>query len=192
MSVLDDELKAIGQKIWVTKGARFNAYRRLSNKQKASIFSISILSVYLMAEAFIPKETLPLEAEKWRNAFVVLASAFILILSLLEARKSYELKAERLHNNAMALNKLYDSFMLSSSEDEKKKKVEEYHALIERCPENHSPCDDELFRSSQPKDFKMCYGKREWIKVKNFIQTYWLYATLVLFPPLSAIIVWAF
>ncbi|MBU0859733.1 MAG: SLATT domain-containing protein [Alphaproteobacteria bacterium] len=164
-------------------GARFNTYRRLQRKQNASIFSISILSVYLIAEAVIPEGTLPPEAEKWRKAFVVLASIFILILSLLEARKSYELKAERLHNNAMELNALYDAFKISTNEDAKKKKIEDYHTLIASCPENHEPHDDALFRASHRKDYKIPYCQAKWIQATYFIQTYWLYATLVILPP---------
>lgn len=192
MSVLDTEFTKFDKKIWRTIGARFNAYRRLQRKQSASIFSISILSVYLMAEAIIPEGTLPPEAEKWRKAFVVLASVFILILSLLEARKSYELKAERLHNNAMELNALYDSFKISSNEDDKKKKVEDYHKLITACPENHEPCDEALFRASHGHEFGIGCCKVRWIKTTNFIQTYWLYATLILLPLLAVFAVWIF
>lgn len=192
MSALDEEFKKFDKKIWRTIGARFNAYRRLQRRQNASIFSISILSVYLTAEAFIPEGTLPPEAEKWRKAFVVLSAVFILILSLLEARKSYELKAERLHKNAIELNQLYDTFKISSSEDEKKKKIEDYHGLIVSCPENHEPCDDALFRASRGDDFGIGCCKAVCIKTANFIHTYWLYATLVLLPPLAVVAIWVF
>ena len=192
MSVLDEEFKKFDKKIWCTIGARFNAYRRLQRRQNASIFSISILSFYLMVEAFVPEGTLPPEAENWRKAFVVLSAVFILILSLLEARKSYELKAERLHNNAMEMNRLYDTFKISSSDDEKREKIENYHALITSCPENHEPCDKTLFRASHGHEFGIGHCKAVRIKIANFIQTYWLYASLVLLPPLAVIAIWLF
>lgn len=187
MSALEEEFKKFDKTIWRTIGARFNAYRRLQRKQNASIFSISILSVYLMVEAFVPEGTLPPEAEKWRKAFVVLAAVFILILSLLEARKSYELKAERLHNNAIELNGLYASFKISSDDDKKKEEIKRYYKLIAACPENHEPCDDDLFRAAHWHEFKMGCCKVAWIKTTNFIQTYWFYTTLVVLPPLSVI-----
>ena len=192
MSALNEEFTKFDKKIWRTIGARFNAYRRLRCRQDMSIFSISILSLYLMVEPFIPEGTLSTEAEEWRKAIVVLSSVFILILSLLEARKSYELKAERLHNNAMVLNKLYDLFKIESSDDEKKKIIRDYHLSIASCPENHEPSDEALFRASHRHEFNVGFLKAICINVVYFIQTYWLYITLMLLPPLAAFGLWVF
>ena len=179
MSDLEKVYKDFNSRLWVTKGARFNAYRRLTRKQNASIFSISILTLYVLILSTLPAN----EATKSLIAPVsILASVFILILSLLEARKSYEVKADRLHNNAIALNALYSQWELAKNQSEKEKVINDYHSLIKSCPENHEPCDDLLFRSQHPHEFKLDKCEVIWIQAKNFIGTYWLYVVLVVSP----------
>lgn len=189
VSNLEKVCEKFDRQIWRTIGARFNASRRLQRKQNASVFSISILSVYLMIEAVIPPSFIKNIDPVSINSVVILASVFILILSLLEARKSYELKAERLHNSAIALNKVYGMWQLDKANEVGARKcIEEYHVLISTCSENHEPIDDAVFRAAHRVDFNMCWLECKWIEIQNFIVTYWLYITLVLFPPLMVML----
>lgn len=177
----EDVYKTFDRQIWITKGSRFNAYRRLERKQNASIFSISILSLYVLIFAVLPVGLLPESINNLKDTISVIASVFILVLSLLEARKSYEVKSERLHNNAIALNELYSRWKLSK-ETEKKEIIKEYHDLIKHCPENHAPYDTEKFKTEYPQDFSLCKCECLCTRVKYFVLTYWLYIFLVLIP----------
>lgn len=52
-SDFDAFVTSLRKRIWITKGSRFNAARRLNNKYQFSLSSISILSVYGIAIPFI-------------------------------------------------------------------------------------------------------------------------------------------
>ena len=104
------------------------------------------------------------------SALSALASVFVLILSLLEASKGYELKAERLHNSAMQLNGLYGEFLTNANNPEGiASLIKRYHAQLEACPENHEPCDDALFRAEHYKDFEL-----NWLQAKGIMAYYFL------------------
>jgi len=194
MSISDAQSR-LDRQIWVTKGARFNAYRRFMRKHYASILTISILSFYNIGISVLPASII----ENYLGADChapssVLTSIFILVLSLLEAGKGYELKAERLHQNAMQLNELYTRCILSKniSEEELKGFAKEYHDLIKSCPENHSPQDDTKFRTEHPHEFALCFSVLCLDKIKKpvlywhiflyHLGTYWLYLVLLSLP----------
>lgn len=191
-----DLAKSFDRHLWITKGARFNAYRRLMRKNYASIFTISILTFYSLVLALVPWNDICPEQEKLIPTISVSVSIFILILSLLEVAKGYEVKAERLHQNAMALNGLYDEFEISEKNSSDLKTFNErYHTLLQGCSENHNPCDSRFFQSEHPHEFKLQWEiqlKKNsfviyrptywWIRFLYFFETYWLYIALSLLP----------
>lgn len=170
--------------IWITKGARFNASRRLIRKHNASIMTISILSLYNIGIGIVPEHFLSqFISDDWQSPLAVLLSVFILILSLLEVSHSYELKSDRLHRNAVAISELSS---LEASEARKK-----YDELIRECPENHSPVDDKKFRAEHPHEFNLeCEVKGYkflgvtgwWYMLLSLADTYWLYCCLLFSP----------
>ena len=113
--------------IWITRGARFNAYRRLARKNYASIFTISILSFYNIGIALFPDviET------KLVPPTSIAVSIFILIISLLEAGKGYAVKSERMHQNAVDLNYLLNKINLTENLGEKETKA--FYDEYSRC-----------------------------------------------------------
>lgn len=187
-----DKLTKLTDNIWITRGARFNAYRRLARKNYASIFTISILSFFNIGLALFPQI---IDANYIAPATVAV-SVFILVISLLEAGKNYAVKSERMHQNAVDLNQLLARITLQ--DQVKQNELENYHdeycKLIKSCPDNHNPCDDKLFRTEHPHHFNLEYKFklcREW-KIKKPIchfyalvylfETFWLYATLIIIP----------
>lgn len=202
-----ENIKKLTDNIWITRGARFNAYRRLARKNYASIFAISILSFYNIGIALFPYT---IGAELLAPATIAV-SIFILIISLLEACKGYAVKSERMHQNAVDLNYLLNKINITEKigEEETKKFYEEYYNLIKNCPENHDPCDDKLFRTEHPQDFNLEYTfkiTRPFVrpletlefKIKKpilyfyklfyLLETFWLYVFLVGAP--IAIMLW--
>lgn len=197
-----DELST---RIWKTKGSRFNAARRLSNKNQLFITSISILSIYGVIIPIIQIIFAPFQCLKLNNWFTFISiflSIFILVLSLLEGSKNYQVKAERLYNNATKLATIYkhleylkacnlESSNLESSNLEKELKniLNEYDRAIESCPENHDTKDYELFKAQHRREFKINILKAKWNIFKGYIQDYWLYYLFIIVPPSAAVLV---
>jgi len=200
---ISEAQSCLDRQIWITKGARFNAYRRFMRKHYASILTISILTLYNIGLSILPASIVEYYLGEGCHAPAsVLTSIFILVLSLLEVGKGYELKAERLHQNAMQLSELYTKYILTRNmgEEELKLLATEYHGLIKNCPENHSLLDDKKFRTEHPHEFGLVFSfpridKIQWVaKIKvtkpvlywhvflYHLGTYWLYLVLLSLP----------
>ncbi|UBF23983.1 SLATT domain-containing protein [Kovacikia minuta CCNUW1] len=157
LSNTDSYAKSLETRIWKTKGSRFNAARRLNRKYQFGITSIAILSVYGIAIPII--QSIP-NIAKCQNvnslytAISTILSVFTLALSLLEGSKNHQLRAEKLHNNAVQISSLgrkleYLITCESQSKDfgEKLRDLSgEYEKVVQECPENHEPEDYLLFQ----------------------------------------------
>jgi len=148
-----------------TRGSRFNAVRRLESKNEWSIASISVLSVYSIAIAIIQNVLDFSQCQNLNNIYTlssILLSIFILVISLLEGAKNYQLKADRLHSNALELSIIYRKIEYLVIENlEKKEYIQklcdlatEYEQVIKGCPENHKPVDYTLFKLEEKKKLK--------------------------------------
>ena len=190
-------VRKVNKKIWTTIGSRFNASRRLNNQYKLSALSISVLSIFGIGTPIIQNyidSSQCYNADKLYSLVSILLSIFILVLSLLEGAKNYQIKAEKLHNNAVEMSIVLNeiSFLADyklkicmsdkSKEDvvmQIKKYNKEYNALIKQCPENHDSDDFLLFKAQNHKDFEKgwLWSKRIliWLRIKY----YWLYITLM-------------
>lgn len=196
---LIDYAEELSKRIWKTKGSRFNAARRLSNKNQFSITSISILSFYgiiipIIQIVFASSQCLKLN--NWFTFISIFLSIFILVLSLLEGSKNYQVKAERLYNNATKLATIYRdleyikarNLEYSSLEKELKNILDKYDRKIESCPENHDTEDYELFKAQHRREFEINILESKWNIFKGYIRDYWLYWLFLIIPP-SAILV---
>ncbi|MGF6097156.1 SLATT domain-containing protein [Pseudomonas sp. 18175] len=152
MTSLLDELKT---KIWKTKGARFNASRRLQARKVWGSYLVSAFSIYILAIGiFSLTET---HTNPTLNFSSIIGSLLILVFSLHEGSLSTEQKAERHHVCARDLTALYDKVALQTqlaNDDKAEELIEEYARIIERSPENHDVIDYDLFRTEH-KDFKV-------------------------------------
>lgn len=204
---MSDSLDKLDTQVWRTKGARFNAYRRLIKKHHASVFTVSILSLYNIGLNLVPYSGLQgIVSISDLSTSSIFISVFILILSLLEFSKGYELKAERLHNNAMELSQFYSELQIVKAENQKLTidLTERYHTIIKSCPENHSPQDDNKFKTEHPHVFDLLMfsiplGEKRLLKInkagfywyifKYNLDTYWLYCLLLTSPLLALFII---
>jgi hypothetical protein len=194
-SDLDTFALSLRRRIWITKGSRFNAARRLNNKYQFSLSSISILSVYGIAIPFIQNIVSNPRCQKVNdiyNAISVILSVFTLVISLLEGAKNYQLRAEKLHSNAVELSTLnreleYLIVSKSASPDFVKEIGNistRYEQLIKDCPENHEPEDYTLFMVQNRKDFNLSWFTEWFIRIKLICLDYWLYAFVLGIPPI--------
>jgi len=189
-------VQKVTENIWITIGSRFNASRRLNNKYKFSVISISVLSIFGIGTPIIQNfidSNQCLKINELYTLVSILLSIFILVLSLLEGSQNYQVKADKLYSNAVDISSVSkEIYFLTNyelkrdvSEEEKnniitkiKDQYKEYDDLIKRCPENHDPDDYLLFKAQNYQEFK-----KEWLWSKRIliwlrIKYYWLYFVL--------------
>lgn len=177
-----DNFEKLQSDVWRTAGARYNAYRRYKAKNTMSAFCIALLSIFnisMSLDLFL--------FSSGGDALAILVSVFILVVSILEFAKDYSLKSERLHKNAMELTDFNKRLRYVESQRNIEELLTEYSELKMRCPENHEPCDDDLFCSKHPKDFGYnIWGCELFFRIKAcvayFLHTYVIYILLIIIP----------
>lgn len=190
--LLYDELD---KELWHTKHSRFNACERLRKKNALSIYTISILSVYVIAITLLSKYGFLVKNSATYDFISILLALFILVLSLTEASKNYLVSAERLFNNGNDIKGMLGRLKKYSRKTDADfegldQLSKEYSAILKSCPENHDNIDFELFKARKYQDFKdMNLFLSIWYKSKYYIDIFWFYSLLIILPPL--IFVWS-
>jgi hypothetical protein len=153
-------------KIWKTKGARFNAARRLQSRKTWGSYLVSAYSIYILSiSIFLLTQT---SSNNALNLSSIFGSLLILVFSLHEGSLNAEQKAERHHICAKDLTALYDKVILrikQSNESDAETLIRQYAEIIDRCPENHDTIDYELFQTEHEK-FKKSWIKKQLIKLE--------------------------
>ena len=128
------------------KSTRFGAHQRLELKHAVSVFSISMLSFYVFAIGLYPVVFAGTVSPRGNSALVfaaIVSSVFIIILSLLESGKNYQLRAYQMHACAKAINNLFRHLELEPDAD--KARLADYQGAYERiidaCQYNHTEID---------------------------------------------------
>ena len=182
-NIKNESYTELEKKMWITKGSRFNSYRRLKNQYTFSTYLISFLSFYIIVFSILPyfPSLVSRLFDKELTSFVLLTlSFFILILSLLESGRNYLLKAERLYNCANQISNEYVKLKSSKGKKLLNEITEKYHFILAGCNENHDPIDLELFQSEHYADFNLTSSQANWIKVKVFLISYIFYFIILL------------
>jgi hypothetical protein len=146
---------------WRTAGARYNAARRLKQREWLSTFSLAALSALSIAVAFAQKVYSPTSGtplDNYLSSLAVALGTFLLVISLMEWGAGYGARAEALHRNAELLTafqlKLAQNLaQIDAGKALADKDVDdlrlEYETIKDKCPYNHMPGDDALFRAHQ-------------------------------------------
>lgn len=192
-----DELR---RRIWITKGARFNAYNRLKAMHEWSLRSIAFLSAYLIAltlAPYVPVFALtPHQKDAIAFCSIVLA-IFILVLSLLESSKNYQLASERLHQCAQELSDLYNDverIALAPTRSAGDKDAEagelshRYAEVVRRYHENHEHVDDQKFRAQYADQFDWGMLRVAWAHAQAWFRTYGPFVLLIMGLPLASLL----
>jgi hypothetical protein len=199
MSELSNLANAERTKIWRTRGARFNAARRMHLKNILSTFSISVLACWGIALPIIQKVygIPPGSAIDDHYTFVsIVASLFVLIISLLEGAQAYGVKQEHFDLCAKRLGEISSEFELliaTAGVDHGKlasaiaKATEQYHRVLSECAENHEPIDDTLFLAQHryaPEflESKIGRGSALLMHFTWWIASTWLFVVLLAVP----------
>lgn len=181
---------------WRTAGARYNAARRLKQRETFSTVSLALLSALSVAAAvaqriYAPQPGTPLD--NYMTAVSIALGVFLLAISLLEWGAANGAKSDGLHRSAEELTayqiklkqilaRLASGKVLSDAEVDELRL--EYEAIKNRCPNNHAPRDDELFRAQQRKspEFATAQGSQAMGELKAFgIWLTWEWSTVWFF-----------
>jgi hypothetical protein len=184
--LLYDELD---RTMWITKHSRYNASDRLRRKHSLSIYTIAILSIYVLILTLFEKYGFQVENCDLYEFSSVLLALFILVLSLTEASKNYMVSSERLFVCGNDIRDLLDELKKYSKASEKDATSIEslsvkYSHILKGCGENHETIDFDLLRAQRPKYFNdLHWFPRTYFKVKYLFNIYGLYILLIFLPP---------
>lgn len=146
---------------WRTSGSRYNAARRLKQRETFSTISLAMFSALSVAAAVAQRLYSPrpgTQLDNYLTAVSIALGVFLLAISLLEWGAAYGAKADALHRNAEELTAYHlklahvlariDSGTPVNDAEVDALRVE-YETIKNRCPYNHSPGDHELFKAQQ-------------------------------------------
>jgi len=157
--------KSLDDKLWRTKGARFNAHRRLARKQSLVVFVTSASSIHLISLSIfqISGFFCLTELQSYLLSLTsIIVSIVILVYGLIEGGKNYGLLSEVHHRCGLDIDRLYKQIFLSDTVYELKKLSREYDNLLEKHSTNHNEIDDLYFQSCHPKEFP-CLNYPKWV-----------------------------
>lgn len=181
---------------WRTSGSRYNAARRLKQRETFSTISLAMLSASSVAAAVAQRIYSPqagTSLDNYLTAISIALGVFLLALSLLEWGAAYGAKADALHRNAEDLTAYHLKLEHVLARMDSGKVVEdseidalrvEYETIKDRCPYNHSPSDHELFRAQQrmAPEFGAINGKPVMTKlVALLVKARWEWSTIWFF-----------
>lgn len=191
-----DFAKELNFQLWVTKGARFNAGRRLQMKQKWSTYTITALALYAITANLLTVYGIAgAPGVNTQLAFgSSIMSILILIISLLEGSRRYNLHAHLFHDCARAISRCYRELRRlrtsagdGCNEDEVRRITEEYEEILNRC-ENHEDIDYLLMQVKKSDWFETSWRTRSWIRCRWYLQTLFLYQAAIVGPPVLFIL----
>ncbi|KQB37631.1 SLATT domain-containing protein [Flavobacterium aquidurense] len=178
-------IEELYDRIWKTKSARLNAYQRLSKTYFLSSYATSLLSVYVIILSLLqPFKIISSENTiQTINFATICVSVTLLVFVLMESSMQYNLKAEKFHDCAKEISKLFKKYEFikentTLNEEDKYKKFkniqDKYDKIIDLY-ENHRPIDFKFFQSNNKlKEYKEDYTLIFNLKIKfgNFNRWY--------------------
>jgi hypothetical protein len=110
-AALPKAFKAALRTMWITKGSRFTAHRRLKMAQLASTFIQVMLSILVIFATMLPlvyKDKVPGTDQAFISISTMVLSVFIVTLSVLESSKEFSVRAERMLRSGQKISELYN------------------------------------------------------------------------------------
>ena len=194
-SALKKEAGDLETTIWTTRGARFESYHRLRAMHKWSTASISIASVYVVALS-VAQLALPMDEMDgvWLSLIIVGAAVAILALSLFENGMAYEVRADRFHRGAIALQPLMDQARRlkagpDGDEGDLLRIEKEYNGVLREFGENHETIDWEQFKAGNPSEFSFKWYQRVWRNLRWWVRFYARYVLIIAAPPIAVTLI---
>ncbi len=185
---MDKEIKRWYKKVWLTKGARFNAYRRLRSKLEWSTYSIIIFSVYIIALnslVFIEPFNSSYTAGVITIINIVL-SVFILAISIHINSKDYKVESLSHHECGKELAGIYNKLASIIDREEYSydigEYIERYQVIINNHQYNHEPIDLSKVLIDD-REIETNLGQKLATNFRFYILPISLYLFLIILPP---------
>lgn len=180
--VLRDRFRRLKMTIWITKGARFNAARRLERQAAMSdvaafLLSFAVASLSLVSLVFA--ESFSAFQNKTIGAATVIITFFIMLMSLMNSSKNYGLRAYVLHRCGIELTDLFQEMeavddLDCMSHDDYLRYQRRYGAILITNLENHSNMDYNYFQCMNPHKFVKYFETHN--KFERFLQRFFYQA----------------
>ena len=184
-----DFSKELNYKVWSTKGTRFCASTRYKKKNRNSIWTIGLLSAYLII--FNIADILIIQSDSnWIQFGSVGISLLVLVFSLFENLGAYGLKGHLFHQCGLELSKIYSELRISKTMNDgpvsiqKLKSInEEYDRILDKY-ENHDPIDYKMFKAQKPtyEDHNLSWFDVKLIHLEFFFKTHLVYFFMMICP----------
>lgn len=149
--------KNLLRKLQLTKGARYNADRRLYLKGHYSDLTISILSILVITFSLVIVIFIGQDASvtaKYLTLANLVLSSTILFLNIYESKKNYTMRAEKMRMSAHLISEIHNNLeadiSLKNLDNERTLEyVRQYNKAIQQFQENHDNIDFLHFKFGQ-------------------------------------------
>lgn len=192
--------KNLSNTMYLTRGARFNAARRLAAREKFSVGSIAFLSVFMAMLSVLllsAPDAFTLSDTRFVSILTIVLSISLVVLSLLDYASNWSVKAFLLHKNALQISELmrrlelelYGSNANASTLGEI---AMEYEAAVSETQINHLPKDHYKFALSKASSKNFVANIYHWIRshlycVYYWISEFWLQLVIILVPAILVV-----
>jgi len=184
-------IKELNHKLWITKGARFEANNRLKQKASLSNMSIAFISSYLIIINLVPLYFSQLRISPDLIGFFTTAlSILLLVFTQIEASNEYKLNAHSYHSCALKISNLYNDLRIIKEIDDKgereekvSKITEEYKEILSQY-ENHEPIDTDMFKSKNLTYYEIEESFKFSIERKYYFTVKFKYHCIIAIPPI--------
>jgi len=179
-------------RMWITRGARYNAYRRLRKKHDLSIATIAFLSAYALvinSIKFVNFIQLKPHQDNYISFFTMVIAVFILVLSLIDSSKDYRMNADKLYISAIEIENLFNELKkiqnsrATLKDKEKKFNIisSSYGRILQLYQVNHELIDYYLMITGKRGNSRGNYSN--FVYVKAFVLPFILYNMIITVTP---------
>jgi hypothetical protein len=194
-------IRSLLRQLWITKGTRFEANRRLERQHAASHLAISTLSVYVICAALLELlfNSSPVDAidavHRGTLHFLfplatIAAPIFILVLEKHMVGKHYLVKADRMERSALKIQELHSELRFAAASgtatiDLLNRIREDYESVMQDFTANHDNIDYLYFQTLQTERFP---ARSTWHYFRTQVRGRMLHYGDVWFVPISLIV----
>jgi hypothetical protein len=200
-------IRSLLRQLWITKGTRFEANRRLERQHAASHLAISTLSVYVICAALLELlvKSAPMGGHTGSAVIAhggalhflfplatIAAPIFILVLEKHTAGKHYLVKADRMERSALKIQELHSELRFAAASGTATTELlnrirEDYEAVMQDFTANHDNIDYLYFQTLQPDKFpektKFRYVRQQIRgRVLHYFDVWFVPASLIVLP----------
>lgn len=172
----------------IVQRACFNAHNRLEQKHKVSVFSLSLISLFVVAislYALTYGTLLPLATKSAITFSSIIASVFIIIVGLLESQNNYKVRAMQLHKCAMQITDLHQKLQIetSISRNELQEYADKYQQAIQACPYSHDDIDYVMAKIAGRRGHEIGWDLTTQVYLTYYLDVYGLNFVILAIPP---------